>query len=191
MPADPPRLPRIAVTGSAGVGKTTLATAVAARLAVPLVREGMRERLEGGLDVHALGRDGFCALVEALFVEHLEDVGRAVAKAGGFVSDRCPLDSAAFWLCYGFGTDEDTTACVFNRAAAAIGGHDLVVVLPWGVLPLVADGVRSTNPWLQLHYQLVLEGVLRRWGAETRVVALPAELTVLGDRVAWVIDQLG
>ncbi|MBK8907599.1 MAG: AAA family ATPase [Rhodospirillales bacterium] len=147
MPAAPPRSPRIAITGSAGVGKTTLATALAARLALPLVREGMRERLEGGLDLHALGRDGVGALIEALFVEHLGDVDRAVTTAGGFVSDRCPLDSAAFWLCYGFGMDGDATSRIFERAAAAVGGHDLIVMLPWGVLPLVADGVRSANPW--------------------------------------------
>lgn len=182
-------MPRIAITGSAGVGKSTLAAALAVHLGVPLVREGMRERLEGGLDLHALGRDGLRALVEALFVQHLDDIDRAVATTGGFVSDRCPLDSAAFWLYYGFGVDADTTACVFERAATAVGGHDLVVVLPWGVLPLVADGVRSANPWLQLHYQLVLEGVLGRWGGRTRVESMPADLTRLEDRVAWVLDR--
>ena len=34
-------------------------------------------------------------------------------------------------------------------------------LLPWGGIPLVSDGLRSTNPWVQLHFQLVLEGILR------------------------------
>ena len=44
----------IGISGSAGTGKSTLGTRLASRLEVPYLPEGMRERLEGGLDLHRL-----------------------------------------------------------------------------------------------------------------------------------------
>ena len=58
--SEAPRGParRIALCGSAGTGKTTLGRALAEELDLPYIEEGMRRRLEGGLDVHSLGEDG-------------------------------------------------------------------------------------------------------------------------------------
>ena len=63
------------------------------------------------------------------------------------------------------------------------------MVLPWGVLPLEADGVRSSNPWLQLHFQSTVEGLLHRRIGLPTVVELP-HLQDLDARLAWVVDQL-
>ena len=45
---------RIAISGSAGTGKTTLAKALAVRLQGPYLEDGFRKRLETGLDPHDL-----------------------------------------------------------------------------------------------------------------------------------------
>jgi cytidylate kinase len=100
--------PRIALSGSAGIGKTTLGTAVADRLGVPFIEEGMRARLEAGLDLHTLDRDQHRNLVEALFEECWATP--ATNAAGGFVADRSPIDFLAFWLYYGFAADDVGTA---------------------------------------------------------------------------------
>ena len=47
---------RIAISGSAGTGKTTLAKALADRLQVPYLEEGFRKRHEAGLDPHDLSQ---------------------------------------------------------------------------------------------------------------------------------------
>ena len=190
MSSVPKRRLRLGITGSAGVGKTTLGRRLAEILAVPFVGEGMRARIEAGLDLHTLDSEGRRALLLELFEQTLTVTRAAVGAADGFVSDRCSIDFAAFWLYYGFGFDEDATQRVFARAERALAGYDLIVVLPWGAIPLLADGVRSANPWLQLHYQVLLEGLLARYADTGRVVQLPLKVVGIEERVRWICTHL-
>ncbi len=149
---------RIAISGSAGVGKSTLARRLAQDLGLPYLGEGMREYLERtGTDLHTLGHEGVRDLVLTLWDERRDAEARAAA---GFVADRSSIDYAAFWLYYRFPTLADQTA---DRFAEWLAPHryDHHFVLPWGVLPLVDDGVRTTDRWTQLHVQLLIEGLHR------------------------------
>jgi|GEM_PF-158256 len=177
---------RIALSGSAGTGKTTLGRRLADELGLPYVDEGMRRRLEAGLDLHALAPDGFAPLIEELWEEQCAAEDAAVRASGGFVADRSHVDYAAFWLHYGLGDDAARTRAflerVFERART---GLDLVAVLPDGVLPLEHDGVRSTNPFVQLRFQLLVEGLLARELPAARRVRVP-DTRDLDARVAAV-----
>ncbi len=149
---------RIAISGSAGTGKSTLARRLAAELGVPYIPEGMREHLaRTGTSLHALGMDGLRSLVLALWDERRDAEARATA---GFVADRASHDFAAFWLFYRFAAEDDVTTRYFADALAP-DRYDAVYVLPWGAFPIEADGVRTPNRWAQLNYQLVVEGLLR------------------------------
>lgn len=181
--------PRIALSGSAGTGKTTLGRALAARWGVPYVPEGMRERIERGLDLHTLDAEGLRALLWELWGEQQDREDRALHDAGGFVSDRSPVDYLAFWLLYGFFSDDEETAALQNAVQTRLARLDQVVVLPHGVLPLEADGVRSSNPWVQLRYQSLVEGLLFRRLVPEQLALLP-DLTELDARVAWVEDLI-
>lgn len=180
----------MAITGSAGVGKTTLGSRLAECFSVPLVGEGMRARIETGLDLHTLDRNSQRALLLDLFDQALAETRAAVDTARGFVADRCSLDFAAFWLYYGFGFDEDGTRRLFARAEEALAEYDLIVVLPWGAIPLIGDGVRSANPWLQLHYQALLEGLLARRVEPHRLVRVPPQFVELEARIRWICTHL-
>ncbi len=181
--------PRVALSGSAGTGKTTLAMALAQHLDLPYIPEGMRRRIEGGLDLHALDHGGLRRLVLALWEEQVEAEEACLRDHGGFVSDRSPLDYAAFWLLYRFTDDTTATERLFEAVAERLDRLDRVVLLPWGVLPLQADGVRSTNPWVQRHFQALVEGLLQRQLDPRRLASLP-DLQSLDHRLAWVIDHL-
>ena len=185
------RPPRVALCGSAGTGKTTLGRALSERLGVPYIPEGMRTRLESGLDVHGLGFEGLRALVQELWAEQREREAAAVGTHGGFVADRSPVDYAAFWLTYRFTTDPDATAAFFGETLGADGDYDRIICLPWGALPLDADCVRSPNPWVQRSFQALVEGLLHREVPPERCAFVPAGITGLDARVAWVLDQLG
>jgi hypothetical protein len=60
-----------------------------------------------------------------------------------------------------------------------------VLLFPWGALPLVDDGVRSTNRFTQLRYQTILEGLVERY-ARTHVVHVP-RTSEFEQRVATVL----
>lgn len=183
------RGPRIGLTGSAGVGKTTLALTLAAALDVPVLEERMRARLQAGFSLHALTRAEHRDLLRADSDDLIEE---AAACEDGFVSDRTPLDFVAFWLCNGYAADEpEATGAFLQRSAAATAAWDVVVVLPWGGIPLVEDGVRYPNPWHQLHAQTVIEGLCRRYVAVPRLLFVPAELGEPVARCDWVLRRVG
>jgi broad specificity phosphatase PhoE/nicotinamide riboside kinase len=185
------RPPRIALCGSAGTGKTTLGRALSERLGVPYIPEGMRSRLEAGLDVQRLGFDGLKALVRELWAEQRRRESDALAEHGGFVADRSPVDYAAFWLTYRFTTDRDSTTAFFKETLGAVTEYDRIFCLPWGALPLEADGVRNSNRWVQRSFQALVEGLLHREVPPDRFAMVPSGQIVLDARVAWVLDQLG
>jgi len=177
------RLPparRIALSGSAGIGKTTLGRRLAAELGVPFIEEGMRRRLEGGLQMHRTTREQRRDLVRELWEEQLE----AEAAAGeGFVADRSSIDFAAFWLHYRFTEPEDDADGFLTRTFAHAATYDRIVLLPFGVFPLIADGIRATNPHLQRLYHGLVHGLLVE-EASDRLVELPA-IQALDERIEW------
>jgi broad specificity phosphatase PhoE/nicotinamide riboside kinase len=180
---------RIALSGSAGTGKTTLARRVADALRVPYVDEGMRRRLESGLDVHALDAGGLAALIEELWDEQRAAEREALRTHGGYVADRSPLDYVAFWLHYGLGDDVPATERFIARVLAAVDDTDLVVLLPHGVLPLESDGVRTSNTFTQLRFQLLVEGLLERHLPSGRLIE-PGGSDDLETRLARVLERV-
>ncbi|MGC4000282.1 MAG: uroporphyrinogen-III C-methyltransferase [Anaeromyxobacter sp.] len=181
---------RIAVTGSAGTGKTTLARMLAERLGLPLVAEETRAWLEGG---------GPClsSLPPARAREVLSELWRrrqAAERAHprGFVADNCSLDFAAYALHHGCAAEGDAgSAALLAEASAHLASYDAVLVLPWGAIPYALDGVRSPEPALELRYQLVLEGLLRRDGNPERVHAAAAGPASPAARLAWALEVAG
>lgn len=178
--------PRIAIVGSAGTGKTTLAEAAAARLNLPLIADAMRRRLTEGLDLHAMSRADHRRLLERQAAGWAEEASRP----GGFVSDGSALDFAAFWLANGYAIDDpDGFERLLDAARAAIARLDHVFLLPWGAIPLAADGVRYANPWHQLHAQSVIEGLLGRYVPADRLHRIGK--TDAAERLAAVSRRCG
>ena len=177
---------KIAFSGSAGTGKTTLAKLLAEELGVPYFEEGMRARLEKGLDLHSLDIEGHRQLMRDMWAEQS---AQEQAAPGGFVADRSSLDYAAFWMHYGLYEDHEATEAFMASMCVHGEAYDRVVLLPWGVLPLEADGVRTTNRWVQLRYQGILEGCLRQFLPEEKLLVVP-ELTDLQQRREFVLSAL-
>ena len=97
------------------------------------------------------------------------------------------MDFAAIWLHYRFTEDQVATEGHFAETLGHVARYDHIVLLPWGVLPLVADGVRSPNPWIQRTFQATLEGLLYREVGAPRLAVLPPVVD-LEARVRWVCD---
>ena len=174
----------IAVTGSAGIGKSTLVREIASKYGLPKIHEGMRQRIESGLKLHELDHDSLATLIWDLWHEHRDAEMAALEESGGFVSDRCALDFFAFWLYYGFSYRTEETEALYVEVCAHLIHYDHILVLPWGVLPLESDGVRSANTWTQLRYQALLEGLLNR-EVKSKLRCMP-DLVSLDSRLLWV-----
>ena len=58
--------------------------------------------------------------------------------------------------------------------------------MPWGVLPLVDDGVRAANPWTQLHFHALFEGMARDHIEGRRLLRLPRDILDAAARVDWI-----
>lgn len=181
--------PRIALSGSAGIGKTTLGRRLAQELDLPFIEEGMRTRLEAGLVLHDLDREQMVALLRELWDEQVAAEDAAIEAHGGFVADRSSVDFAVFWMWYGFTRPEDAPQAFVDTALAHARRYDHVVLLPFGVLPLEADGFRSSNVWLQRKVHLLMSG-LHAERAAGDLLRVP-DLTNLEDRVAWVLERTG
>lgn len=181
---------RIGVTGSAGVGKTTLSLTLGATLGAPVLHEAMRARLEAGFSLAGLSREEH----QRLLLADAADLAAMTAAADidGCVADRTPLDFLAFWFCNGYGADSPAETTMFvQQAAASLHNFDLILVLPWGVLPLINDGVRFANPWHQLHAQMVIEELCRRYAPPDRLAFLPADIIEPDARCRWALRRLG
>ncbi|MGB1006585.1 MAG: AAA family ATPase [Thalassobaculaceae bacterium] len=177
---------RVAITGSAGTGKTTAAKALAARGEVVFVADGLRRRIEDGLVLGRLDRAQLKDLFEELYDEHQAELALAGRMRGGAVSDRCCLDFLVLWLYHGLGDDDTRTAGLAHRAFRDLAEYDAVVLMPWGVLPLVDDGVRAANPWTQLHFHALFEGMARDHIEGRRLLRLPRDILDAAARVDWI-----
>jgi broad specificity phosphatase PhoE/nicotinamide riboside kinase len=182
-----PAAPRIALSGSAGTGKTTLGRRLAQELGVPFLEERMRQRLESGFDLHRLTPEDWRQLIES---DRAAQRAEELRCAQGFVADRSSLDYAAFWLHYQLHEDAQRTERFVQAMVEEARGYDRILLFPHGVLPLVDDGVRSTNPWTQLRFQTILEGLVGRYLSGDVIYRVPA-CAAFDARMAGVRRELG
>ncbi len=180
----------IALSGSAGTGKTTLGRALSEQLGLPFLEEGMRARIEAGLRPNELDSGAQETLFEELWAEQAAAQTRAAKLHGGYVADRSALDFAAAWLQYTTLDRPERTGAWISARLADSAGHTHILQLPFGVLPLVGDGIRHADPWFQFRFQAIVEALASRSTAPTKVIRVPTQLDSLNERMDFAKAQL-
>lgn len=180
---------KIAISGCAGIGKTTLANRLAAELRVPLIDENYEPIFQSPEIFSGPVRD----LAAALLAVH-EKKRALESQHGSFVTDRCPVDIFNIWLNRGLGECQQETADLFEQCLAQVRQYDLLIFPPFGVLEMqqtcnANDGrKRNLNPWGQYHSYRSMVGLATLWMEPGRLLYLPASLLTIAARVEYVLE---
>ena len=146
---------RIALTGSHGVGKTTLGKALAGATKVRLMSEAPFLAYQTGLSLNE--NTG----VEAELWIALKQLEQERTNRQ-FISDRCLIDTLAYThLLYG---EDKCLINIMHRLAQGIEErYDLVIYLPAGEFSIEDDGLRSTKKKFQRDADRYVRYILRHY----------------------------
>ena len=168
---------RIGFTGAHRSGKTTLAKLVSAEYKIPMVDSPASAIVKSfGFDMAKENRLDFAIAPGGVFetgVDMQQEIYRQLVSslaeagnAGHFVSDRTPIDVAAYLLAdaTGYAGTPKNHAQVMEMVNAAILEtarlFDLVILVPPGIQFIAEDGKPPINEAYQEHHHMLCRGML-------------------------------
>jgi hypothetical protein len=178
---------RIAISGSAGTGKSSLAKAIADRFECALVPECYDDFFTQNAEFIKPASQ-----LKQLISNALERKNALESEHLKFVADRCPVDLFNLWLSRGFATNRNNTAELYQRCRSYMAKYDFIVVLPWSALPLqqlsghATNRRRVMNLWTQLHNHSTIIGLLQQWVPQERLLPIPYPMIDINARAAAV-----
>lgn len=179
---------RIGITGSQGTGKSTLATALARMLDLPLITEQARRVAKemGITSLKELKNDGEKGKLFQLNCLTYQLAAERARSNSGFISDRTTIDNAAYWLkWHAHKWPSDTSNNYYKQAMTNIKNYDLVIYVPPEITP-ADDGFRS----IDREYQLEIDFYIRTFLALSEANYITVQGSV-EDRVNRVLEAIG
>lgn len=184
---------RIAIIGSAGVGKTTLLDALCAQGDCRVVASPLLAMTAGYTKIPEVVRV-LCAergykspydIPEAEIHKFREDVlDRQIELeegAGSFIVDRSTIDAWVYYMRWSWNsTDVEDAERFYQKAYSQAQKYDRLIYLPIA-FELQDDGFRWNNPIYQKQIDRLLISTVKDWGLEGKLVELKSD--VLDDRV--------
>jgi len=177
---------KIAVSGSAGVGKTTLVTGLSRALGIPCISEEMRDYMVFTDQPLADRSTSEIAVVLAALWD--ARVSRE-SVLPAFVADNSSLDFIAYVLFYRC-QHQAAVQPLLKEAWDRVRMYDACFILPFGAIPYVNDGIRPRRQESQRNYQRILERLYRKQRKATTVHRLPLDCRVEEERLQWAISAL-
>ena len=202
-----PGRPRLAITGFAGTGKTSLCAALAERLGVPVLGEDMAAIAAANQECQRVMRFQWSTTEErsaareasvAAYVAWAGKRDRLYRENPAFVADRWELDLVNWWLVH-FGLGENAVDHVTSRLMQDMREKakrlDAMVLMPFQS-PFAASGShnddmleRKIDFTTHALFRTVATGLLREF-VSLPVIALPARPMTLAERADFVLAEL-
>jgi predicted ATPase len=180
---------KIAIIGSAGTGKSTLAEAVAVKLGVPNLKS--REITE---DI--LMRDGYDYGSGIQIERFLANAGRQheilkrtleQQSVDSFVTDRTVIDLAAYAVCELNQSDPMALRKILDVCKKEASTYTHLFLCPWKDIPIAATKKRTLNTWYQYLIYIVEKGILDDWGCKYQVL----NEDDLDERLKGILSEVG
>lgn len=172
---------KIAVSGTAGTGKSTFARVLAEKYALTYIDEGYSSLL--GLDK------------DQLIIDKLEDIFIDKSKAelnanGGFVSDRCPIDLIHLCIKNKIHIIDGQKASRFiGKSIQAMKTYDFIIIPPWNSIKLEKSNGgqlnRNMNPLIQMSNHSNITGYVHMFVRGAKIIELPRSLSEIEQRVEY------
>ncbi len=183
---------KIAISGSAGIGKTTLSKSLADRLGVDHIGENYTPLFDQPKKLaQPIGE------VARLFYQVLLHKRQLEQEYGAFITDRCPIDLFHLWVVTGLGKDITATSKFYNQCRSYAKEYDFVIIPPWGSIPLKQiknppdHKRRIQNPWVQLRNHATICGYTQMWLAPDKIIYFDSAVKDHADRMDLILCRLG
>jgi hypothetical protein len=190
---------KIALTGTTGIGKTTLARALAERLSIPIINEDFEPLINS---LAAFDRNADAAKVAQLIVEFLQNCDGWLKKRvtnhanfKSFVEDRFGFDIVRLIMTSSIGVARpDVLRQLLDLCSKQSVIYDLVIVPPLSNFSFMESKneyglTRKTNYCDKLRYQTMTVGLLEHYCSAPKLYIHPSCETT-EQRVEYVLDVL-
>ena len=183
---------KIAISGAANTGKTTLAEDLANEMKLPLIEERFAE-----LPRRTPQDRSGDLLANAFLRIHREKLDLEQSYSDGFISDRCTIDLFNYWACLPVLAKKPETLEVYKQCRDHVNNYDYVVFLNWGSLafrevvedkPKFADS--NMNPWLNLTRHSSTLGLAYTWLDHKKIIVVDKNIIDRKQRVDWLLETI-
>jgi nicotinamide riboside kinase len=173
---------KIALSGSAGTGKTTLVNGLSKFFTIDIIKEEVRKYLENH-NITDIRAQTPRQTMDMQWWVLREKIKRENALED-FFADRSTADNLAYTLRW---CAQDIDAAEIKEYARIAKEHaktyDAIVICPWGKLPLEDDGVRSPNEYYQYEIHCLILGILNDWQTPYRILKTNALIERINEMV--------
>jgi len=183
---------RIALSGAANTGKTTLARDLSEATNLPFINERFDElprKPPRGEAAEQLAAAFNRINREKLELEHTYNEG--------FVSDRCPIDIFNYWISFPVLANRPDTQDLYRNCRKHANTYDYIVFISWGSVAyreIDADKPkllhRNMNPWMNLTRHSSTLGLAYSWVNTERILVIPKDIIDRKERVDWLLGSI-
>ena len=189
---------KIAITGTSGIGKTTLAKELSKVLKIPMLDENYQgiieiiDKINNAKKEHLGYLDN--ELAEA-YIKWIKERGEVESNKGSFVSDRCSFDLLSDFLSTNAALSKpQLTKDLILECNKQSANYDLIVVLPlnlWSInLGANEHGMmRQNNFSLKIKDQSIHIGLLEQFCHSTRIYINP-NCSTTAQRIEYIQNVL-